>query len=93
MTWTGMAADEPRRNLVWILPVALICTSFGWWENYVHKDSPLGKSTKRISTRSDLSSQSETGCLLRLSSKPWPKTLKKYKYLLIVYSVKDVTII
>ena len=36
-----MTKAKPSRT-VWLMPVALILTSFGWWENYVDKHSPVG---------------------------------------------------
>ncbi|KAK4004959.1 hypothetical protein OUZ56_006685 [Daphnia magna] len=35
LNWTA------TNNVVWILPFSLLFTSFGWWENYVDKDSPF----------------------------------------------------
>ncbi|XP_065572052.1 chitin synthase chs-2-like isoform X2 [Artemia franciscana] len=29
-------------SIMWTLPISLILISFGWWENYVDKDSPVG---------------------------------------------------
>ncbi len=44
--WAGLNWDTSYHNLVWILPIALFFTSFGWWENYVDSDSPFGKIQK-----------------------------------------------
>ena len=35
-------------NVVWILPISLLFTSFGWWENYVDKESPFGELLQSI---------------------------------------------
>jgi len=32
-----------REPSLWYIPLALILTSFGWWENFVSKKSALGK--------------------------------------------------
>lgn len=37
-------------NVVWILPFSLLFTSFGWWENYVDKESPFGKTMAHLHT-------------------------------------------
>ena len=42
--WAGLNVSNPAYyNLVWILPISLFLTSFGWWENYVDKTSPFSK--------------------------------------------------
>ena len=38
---THQTGTDPAK--VWIVPVAVILTSFGWWENYVSKKSPFSK--------------------------------------------------
>ncbi|KAK3909060.1 Chitin synthase chs-2 [Frankliniella fusca] len=38
---------------LWIIPVAVVCISCGWWENYVNKQSPIGfvKTLGRVKER------------------------------------------
>jgi chitin synthase len=31
-----------RQPALWFIPLALLLTSFGWWENFVSKKSALG---------------------------------------------------
>ena len=33
---------NPENTQVWLIPVAIFLTSFGWWENYVDKQSKFG---------------------------------------------------
>lgn len=40
--WAALQWSTSNSNLVWILPISLFMTSFGWWENYVDRDSPYG---------------------------------------------------
>ena len=40
--WVFTEVAKPNGNKqIWLMPVALILTSCGWWENYVDKHSPL----------------------------------------------------
>ena len=40
--WAIPELTKSNWNQIWLLPTALILTSFGWWENYVDKHSPFG---------------------------------------------------
>ena len=42
--WAALEWSTSNSNLVWILPFSLLFVSVGWWENYVDKSSPYGKS-------------------------------------------------
>lgn len=35
-----LSEDKP---VLWLIPVASLCISLGWWENYVTRQSPIGK--------------------------------------------------
>lgn len=35
---------DPTNTDIWLLPVAIFLTSFGWWENYVDRQSKFRKS-------------------------------------------------
>lgn len=37
-----LGGNGPNLSL-WCVPVAVFCTSCGWWENYVNKQSHIGK--------------------------------------------------
>ena len=40
--WLALEMTKPHPNeSFWMIPVALALTSFGWWENYVDKHSPI----------------------------------------------------
>lgn len=32
-----------NKPVLWLIPVASLCISLGWWENYVTRQSPIGK--------------------------------------------------
>jgi chitin synthase len=40
--WVIPELNKTNWQHVWMLPTSLILTSFGWWENYVDKHSPIG---------------------------------------------------
>ncbi|XP_059350344.1 chitin synthase chs-2-like isoform X1 [Daphnia carinata] len=40
--WVIPELNKTNWHHVWMLPASLILTSFGWWENYVDKHSPIG---------------------------------------------------
>jgi len=40
--WAALDWTTSNWNVVWILPFALLFGSFGWWENYVERTSPIG---------------------------------------------------
>ena len=42
LLWAIPELTKSNWNQIWLLPTALILTSFGWWENYVDKHSPIG---------------------------------------------------
>jgi chitin synthase len=35
--------EGQQRPGVWLVPAAALLTSVGWWENYVSRQSPIGK--------------------------------------------------
>ncbi|XP_045459045.1 chitin synthase chs-2 isoform X1 [Melitaea cinxia] len=39
-----------NKPVLWLIPVAALCISLGWWENYVNRQSPIGiiKSLARL---------------------------------------------
>jgi hypothetical protein len=58
-------------NAVWILPFSLLLTSFGWWENYVDKDSPFGINQQPYHFPSKCLSITIHFILFQLSSNIW----------------------
>lgn len=32
-----------NKPVLWLIPISSICISLGWWENYVTRQSPIGK--------------------------------------------------
>lgn len=32
-----------NKPVLWLIPVSALCISLGWWENYVTRQSPIGK--------------------------------------------------
>jgi len=36
--------DAGERPRLWVIPIAAVCISCGWWENYINKQSHIGKS-------------------------------------------------
>lgn len=44
--WAGLNWVTSNSNLMWVLPLSLFLASCGWWENYVHRASPIGNLTK-----------------------------------------------
>ena len=42
LLWAFPEMSKSNWSQPWLLPTALILTSFGWWENYVDKRSPIG---------------------------------------------------
>lgn len=44
---------QPGNATLWTIPVAVLCISCGWWENYVNKQSPIGfiKTLGRVKER------------------------------------------
>lgn len=43
LLWAALGWTTSNWNaVVWILPFSLLLGSFGWWENYVERTSPIG---------------------------------------------------
>lgn len=42
---TGLIAWPLLENkpALWLIPISSLCISLGWWENYVTRQSPIGK--------------------------------------------------
>ena len=40
--WVIPELNKTNWTHIWMLPTSLILASFGWWENYVDKHSPIG---------------------------------------------------
>lgn len=32
-----------NKPVIWLIPISALCISLGWWENYVSRQSPIGK--------------------------------------------------
>ena len=47
LLWAIPELTKSNWNQIWLLPLSVILTSFGWWENYVDKHSPVGKQKKQ----------------------------------------------
>ena len=51
IVWPIIEYQRGNVNACWSIPLAVVLTSFGWWENYVDKKSRVSKYKYKTSLR------------------------------------------